>query len=234
MAPTFSVAVLLYPGADILDFSGPVEIYSTQPRPPSASSFHITTFSQHNPVESETRALVYTPNTTLSAIDQKLEDYDILVVPGAMPDLLHKMIANDEGKAIAALISKFAALPPRKETGARIIQSVCTGALLLAASGVLAGRTVTTHHIAYEDLKRIADRVAGGDSRVNVVPKRWVDAGKTEAGVRIVNAGGVTSGIDTSLWIVEELVGKEVADWVAEVVEFERRAEGDAWGVKKE
>jgi hypothetical protein len=72
----------------------------------------------------------------------------------------------------------------------------------------------------------VADEAAGGDSKINVKTTRWVDAGTTDAGVRIINAGGVSSGIDTSLWIVEELAGKEAADWAAELAEFERRTKG--------
>jgi transcriptional regulator GlxA family with amidase domain len=233
MAPTYQVAVLLYPSADVLDFSGPIEIYSILPPPPQTSSFKITTFAQETPIHSDSGSLVYIPNKTLSEVSASLDQYDILVVPGAHPDVLTKLIPSAEGKEIAELIKKFAGLKPRAETGKRILQSVCTGALLLAASGVLAGRTATSHHISYDALKAIADEAAGGDSGINVVRKRWVDAGTTEAGVRIVNAGGVSSGIDASLWIVEQLLGKESAEWVAQIVEFERRGQDDGWGAEK-
>ena len=132
-----------------------------------------------------------------------------------------------------SLIKKFSSLPPRKETGHRIVQSVCTGAVLLAAAGILANRTVTTHHLCYDVVKEVADQAAGGDSNINVVKKRWVDAGVTDAGVKILNAGGVTSGLDTTLYLVETLVGKEQADWTAEIIEFERRKQDDAWGISK-
>ncbi|KAF2680483.1 class I glutamine amidotransferase-like protein [Lentithecium fluviatile CBS 122367] len=233
MPPTFNVAVLLYPSADILDFSGPIEIYSTLPPPPTAPPFTITTFAQVNPLHAENSVLVYIPAKSFSKVSAELEQYDILVVPGAHPDVLTKLIQSEQGKEITNLIKRFVGLKPREETGKRVLQSVCTGSLLLAASGVLAGRTCTGHHMSYDAIKTIADRAAGGDSKVNVVQKRWVDAGMTEAGVRIVNAGGVSSGIDASLWVVEELLGKERAGWVAEVVEFERRGEGEAWVVGK-
>lgn len=231
MAPVYSVAVLLYSGADVLDFSGPVEIYSTLPPAGTPSQFKITTFALQNPVKAGSDVLTYIPDKSLAEIDANLNDYDIVVVPGGHPDDLTKLIASNDGKTITGLLKRFAGLPPRKETGSRILQSVCTGSLLLAASGILAGRTVTTHHIAYDLIKEIADKAAGGESKMTVAKKRWIDAGTTEAGVRIVNAGGVTSGIDASLWIMEELAGKEAARWTAEIVEFERRGQGDAWGV---
>lgn len=227
MAP-FKVAVYLYPSADILDFSGPVEIYSMRPASGEAI-FEIKTFAHHDRISSENGAMVYVPNGTFEQLEANIEDYDILVIPGAYFDVFDKFLPSKEGKGLAALLRKFTSLPPRKEAGMRILQSVCTGSLILAASGVLAGRTVTTHHLGFEMLKKYADEAAGGDSTVDVVRKRWVDAGTTEAGVRIINAAGVSSGIDTSLWIYEQLAGKENADFVSELAEFERR--GEAWGV---
>ena len=62
-----------------------------------------------------------------------------------------------------------------------IVGSVCTGAMLLAATGLTAGRRVTTHHLAFEDLRA---------SGAHVIEARFVDDGD------IVAAGGVTSGLD--------------------------------------
>ncbi|KAH7377673.1 transcriptional regulator [Pyrenochaeta sp. MPI-SDFR-AT-0127] len=228
MPGPFKVAVYIYPDADLMDFSGPVEIYSCGPFDGPAP-FHITSFAHHNPVKTSSRALVYVPNATFQEIEPQIQDFDILVIPGAHFPTIEELIKSEEGKELSALIRKFAGSKPREETGKRILQSVCTGSVLLAASGVLANRTITTHHLGLDMLKQVADEAAGGQSNVNVVRKRWVDAGSTEAGVRIVTAGGVSSGIDTSLWIVEQVAGKEAADWATEVSEFERR--DAAWGV---
>jgi putative intracellular protease/amidase len=225
MAP-FKVAIYLYPSADILDFSGPTEIYSMRPAS-GETIFETKTFAHHDRVSSETGTMVYVPNGTFEQLEAQLADYDILVIPGAHFDVFDKLLPSKEGKELTALLRKFTGLAPRKEASTRILQSVCTGSLILAASGVLAGRTITTHHMGFDALKKYADDAAGGDSNVSVVRKRWVDAGTTEAGVRIINAAGVTSGIDTSLWIYEQLAGKEDADFVAEIAEFERRQE--AW-----
>lgn len=227
MAP-FKVAVYLYPSADILDFSGPVEIYSTRPTSGEAI-FEIKTFAHHERISSDSGTMVYVPNGTFQQLETDIENFDILVIPGAHFDAIETLLQSAEGRELTALLRKFTGLKPRKEAGTRILQSVCTGSILLAASGVLAGRTATTHHLGFDMLKKTADEAAGGESKVNVVKKRWVDAGTTEAGVRIINAAGVSSGIDTSLWIYEQLAGKEHADYAAEIAEFERR--GEAWGV---
>ncbi|KAL5118690.1 hypothetical protein ACEQ8H_003367 [Pleosporales sp. CAS-2024a] len=226
MAPVYQVAVYLFPNADILDFSGPTEIYAYGTPGGGPSPFNITSFAHFDSVGTSSQALTYTPNTTFEQIAPNIHDYDILVIPGADFAVIEALIKSDQGKELFALLRTFVASKPREESGKRILQSVCTGSLLLAAAGILAGRDATTHHFGFEALKKIADEAAGGDSNINVKKARWADAGKTEAGVRIINAGGVSSGIDTSLFVVEELCGKEAADWAAEVAEFGRRSTG--------
>lgn len=226
MAP-YKVAVYLYPSADLLDFSGPVEIYSN-PAASGSRPFSVTSFAHHNPIVSGSSALVYIPNATFADISATIEDYDILVIPGAAFETITGLIDSEEGKELSALLQKFVGLKP-EEGRKRVLQSVCSGSILLAASGVLAGRTITTHHLGLELLKQVADKAAGGQANVNVVRERWVDAGTTDAGVRIVNAGGVSSGIDLTLWVMKEVVGEEHAKWAAEIAEFEPR--DGAWGV---
>jgi transcriptional regulator GlxA family with amidase domain len=102
-------------------------------------------------------------------------------------------------------------LPPaiaqRHAAGARIA-SVCTGAFLVAAGGLLEGRPAITHWKDVDELEAMGVRVIR-DARV-------VDDGD------IVTAGGVTSGIDMALWIVEQEKGREVADDVAAELEHQR------------
>lgn len=92
------------------------------------------------------------------------------------------------------------------DAGARI-GSVCTGGMILAAAGLTDGRPATTHHGALDDL-----RASGAE----VVDARVVDDGD------VVTAGGVTSGIDLALHIVEREWGERLADGIAREMEFER------------
>ena len=98
------------------------------------------------------------------------------------------------------------------EAGARV-GSVCTGAMLLAAAGLTTGRPAVTHHGAIEDL-RASGALVEEDARV-------VDDGD------LLTAGGVTSGIDLALHIVEREWGRPLADLIAEEMEFERS--GRVW-----
>jgi transcriptional regulator GlxA family with amidase domain len=96
--------------------------------------------------------------------------------------------------------------------GGTVVASVCTGAMLVAAAGLLKGRPAVTHHGALDDL-----RAAGAEA----VRARVVDAGD------VVTAGGVTSGLDLALWLVERFAGPVVAHAVEEELEYEHR--GVVW-----
>jgi transcriptional regulator GlxA family with amidase domain len=80
--------------------------------------------------------------------------------------------------------------------------------MLLARAGILDGRPAVTHHSALADL---------ADSGADVRDARFVDDGD------VLTAGGVTSGIDLALHLVEREFGPAVADRVAREIEYDRR-----------
>ena len=86
-----------------------------------------------------------------------------------------------------------------------VLASVCTGAMILASAGALKGRRATTHHNAWPDLE-----AAGAI----LVKERVVDDGDR------VTAGGVTSGIDLGLWLVERFAGRDLAESVSVNLEY--------------
>src|SRR5262249_51398738 len=92
------------------------------------------------------------------------------------------------------------------------LAAVCTGALLLARAGLLKDRHATTNHRAIEELKALGARV---------IKARVVDDGD------IVTAGGITSSLDMSLWLVERFCGVEQSIKLSGNLEFERR--GTVW-----
>jgi transcriptional regulator GlxA family with amidase domain len=96
--------------------------------------------------------------------------------------------------------------------GGTAVAAVCTGGMLLAAAGLTAGRPAVTHHAALAALR---------ESGAEVVDARVVDDGD------LLTAGGVTSGLDLALWIVEREMGPERAAEVAREMEHERR--GPVW-----
>ncbi len=100
----------------------------------------------------------------------------------------------------------------RLHDGGATVATVCTGALLAAAAGITAGRPATTHHGAIADL---------GASGAEIVQARVVDDGD------LVSAGGVTSGLDLALWLVERFFGERIEKAVEGTLEYERR--GPVW-----
>jgi transcriptional regulator GlxA family with amidase domain len=135
------------------------------------------------------------------------EGTDLLVIPGGG--------WNDRGPhgvwAEAQRGELPAAIAAAAEGGATVA-TVCTGAMLAATAGLTRGRPAITHHDAVEDLRA---------SGARVVEARVVDDGD------LVTAGGVTSGIDMALWLVERHFGAGVAEAVASEIEHPRH--GEVW-----
>ncbi len=92
------------------------------------------------------------------------------------------------------------------------VAAVCAGSMLVAAAGLTKDRPAVTHHLALEDLR---------DAGAEVVEARVVDDGD------LVTSGGVTSGLDLALWLLERYFGAEVASAVEGRMEHERR--GVVW-----
>lgn len=97
--------------------------------------------------------------------------------------------------------------------GCEWVASVCTGAMLLAAAGLTKGRPATTHHGAHEAL-----RASGANL---IADARVVDDGD------LLTCGGVMSGMDLSLWIVERELDPAIAARVSKEMEYQRS--GKLW-----
>jgi transcriptional regulator GlxA family with amidase domain len=204
-----NVDVLLYDGFDELDGIGPYEVFDY------AMDFAGEGDERAGRVRYvtlEARDSVIASHGTRVGVDGVLADPgsgdapDLLVVPGG------GWSARDEEASAWAEAQKGdvpRALAGHHAAGTRIA-SVCTGSMLLAEAGVTDGRRAVTHASAIEELR---------ESGAEVVDARVVDDGD------LLSAGGVTSGIDLALYVVEREFGAEVADRVATVIEYERRYE---------
>ena len=196
------VAVVVYEGFDELDAIGPLEVLR------NAAAMGATDLSV------ELVALDGTAEVTGShglrvRTDGRLDPdgTDLLVIPGGG--------WNDRGAHGAWAEAERGDLPAAIAAAARggaVVATVCTGAMLAATAGLTRGRPAITHHAAVEDLRA---------SGARVVEARVVDDGD------LVTAGGVTSGIDLALWLVERHFGAELADAVAAEIEHPRH--GEVW-----
>lgn len=191
-----SVAIVIYEGFDELDAIGPYEVLTNAAESGADFDVALCTLEPSSHVMAS-HGLTVEPDGTL-------DDADLVVVPGGG--------WNDRAER-GAWAEAQDDLPDELERRHRddaTIASVCTGGMILAAAGLLDGRPATTHRGALDDL-----RETGAD----VVNARVVDDGD------VLTAGGVTSGLDLALWLVERISGTEIADTVAREMEYDRRGE---------
>ena len=190
---TYQVGILLYPDVEVLDFAGPYEVFTTASRmalrrwPEAAPPFAVCTVARHaGPVRAR---------AGLQALADHGFDHhppiDLLIVPGGVVDA---------PLADAATLAWLASTAP----AAQRVASVCTGAFLLAAAGLVPAATpVTTHWEDLDDLRRFAPGLQV------LADRRYVDTG------RLVTSAGISAGIDMSLHLVSQLTDLALAERTA-------------------
>ncbi|KAI5361530.1 Putative class I glutamine amidotransferase [Septoria linicola] len=223
--PKFKILILAFQGLNILDLTGPAEGFGNSAIRPT---FEITTAASSDLVTSAEGIAIKPDRFFHSLLDPAygrpfLSDYDLLVVPGGPPPRVQEAIYTDEG--LLNVIRAFAAIKrdeaPNDDSDPWLrspIPSICTGAGFIGAVGLLGGRTVTTH-FAY--IPRLGEICKAAGSEATVVRKRFVNAGKTENGMMIMTAGGVSCGIDAALWISSKFVSLEKTKEVATSMDYE-------------
>jgi cyclohexyl-isocyanide hydratase len=169
-----TIGGLIYPNMDQCDFTGPFEALARIP-----NSRFLTIWKDKHPVR-DLAGLLLLADTTIDEAPQ----LDVLLVPGG-----HGQEALMHDEVVLSFIRTQA-------ERARVVFSVCTGALLCGAAGLLQGKRATTHWTAMQALPYFG--AIPSDERVVIDGK-------------FVSAGGVTSGIDGSLVVVSLLRGETVA-----------------------
>jgi transcriptional regulator GlxA family with amidase domain len=196
-ARTLQVGILIFPNVEVLDFAGPFEVFSVASRLASRKSetlhppFRVSLISASMSPVIARHGLTVMPASDFDSTT----NIDILIVPGGVVT----QVLNDT--SVLAWIQSAA-------RSAALTASVCTGAFLLAKSGLLEGRTVTTH---WED---IADLRADFPELDIVESMPYVDQGN------IVTSGGISAGIEMSLHLVERMLGTSAAVATARQMEY--------------
>jgi cyclohexyl-isocyanide hydratase len=192
----FNVGFVIFPDITQLDFTGPFEVLSRLATPPSISAPSAFANSRTHvvaktvqPVLSD-RGLGILPTCDFESCPQ----LDLICVPGGPGTV--GAIADD--KTVDFVRSQSA--------HAQYVTSVCMGAFLLGAAGLLKGRRTATHW-AYVDLLPLV-----GASHEN---------GRIVRDGNLFTAGGVTSGIDFAFHIVAELAGPDVAQAIQLGIEYD-------------
>jgi transcriptional regulator GlxA family with amidase domain len=191
------VAYLLYDRFTALDVTGPHDVFNSVP-----GNEAIFVAEEAGPVRNESDTLSLVADASLDEVRSP----DVVVVPGGFGN---RMLLEHE--PLHEWIRDV------HETSTWTT-SVCTGALLLAAAGLLEGAPATTHWLARERLAELGAKP---------VPDRVVEHGK------IVTAAGVSSGIDMALHLVRKINGDEVAQAVQLGIEYDPEPPLDAGSPEK-
>jgi len=187
------VAFLVSDGAVVIDFCGPWEVFQDAYIPGRKdAAFRLYTVAE-----------TATPIRTSGGM-KIVPDYTFASAPAPKVIVIPAQSAGSD--ATLAWIRQAAKT-------ADVTMSVCTGAFLLARTGLLAGKAATTHHASFKPFAmRFPDvKLERG--------ARFVDEG------RLASAGGLSSGIDLALHVVERYFGREAAEGTAFYMEYQ----GKGW-----
>ena len=216
--------ILLFDGVEPLDAIGPAQVLWSL----STARGRIEAFA---PIEvhlvAETaepvragHGLVVHPTTTYAEVG----DLDVLIVPGGSgndPDVVVPASDPAAGRRYQVGHRPTTDFVARQAAVAQVTASVCTGTFILAAAGLLAGRAGNTHWSARDELVAyMAHR--GEPFRLEI--ERVVDDGT------IVTGGGVSSGIDVALHIVDRLLGPSCHAAASAIIERETPGVTDPTG----
>lgn len=192
------VAFVLTEGAVMIDFAGPWEVFQDVSIPSRGAAmedqmpFELYTVSDKKDPIQISGGMRVVPDHTFDDAPQPR----VIVIPaqgGASPRMLEWI--------------------RQASTKADVVMSVCTGAFVLADTGLLDGKTATTHHASY---RRFAMKYSRIQLKRGV---RYVEEGN------VATAGGLSSGIDLALHVVDRYFGQEVATNTAYQMEYQ----GQGW-----
>jgi len=192
------IAIGLYPGFTALDAIGPYAVFTSVP-----GADVVVCADRKGPLADESGLLHLDLEHTFDEVPAP----DVLLVPGG---LITRRIAAEGGPIVDWIRAAH-------ET-TTYTTSVCTGALLLGAAGVLDGLPATTHWMAYDHL-----RTYGAEP----TQQRVVIEGK------VATAAGVSAGIDLALTLVDRLHGAEVAQAVQLGIEYDPQPPHDTGAPSK-
>lgn len=181
------IAIVLYPGVTALDAIGPYEVLRMIPD----SEVRFVS-AEPGPILTDSGVLVLGATHTYSATPSP----DLVLVPGSAANTATAMA----DKALIGWLQQV-------HRASQWTVSVCSGALVLAAAGILKGHPATTHWAAQDSLAAFG-ATAQREQRI-------VRSGK------IVTAAGVSAGIDLGLWLVGQICGSERAEVVQLLVEYD-------------
>ncbi len=192
-----NVAIYLFEEAEVLDFSGPFEVFASARNSNGEKAFNTFLVSRSGTEISARGGFQVVPNFSIGNCPKP----DLLLVPGGM---------GARAEMFNKIALEWIASTARD---CELLLSVCTGALILARTGLLEGLEATTYHTAFDILQEMSPTATLKPGQ------RYVDNGA------VVLSAGVSAGIDMSLYVVSRLLGREQAIQTARYMEYDHNWE---------
>ena len=188
------IGIPVYDGVDLLDVTGPYEMFKWIEAP--GLQVEVVLVAETLRQVTSRDGVTFRPQKSVRQIGQ----LDVLWVPGGDPAALKRLMTDKRRRYLDFLV--------KQSEAARIVASVCEGALLLAAAGLLDGYRATTHWAFIPCLKQFPKvRVVRGH------PRFVVDGNR-------ITGGGISSGLDEALALIEILTSTEVAQSVQQTTQY--------------
>lgn len=188
-----NIGIYIYDNAEVLDFSGPFEVFSVASRfLDENEKFNVFLISEKSPTVTARGNYKINSHYTFENVPQT----DVLIVVGG--------VHTEEVKK-TTVINWI----KEQSKNTKIVASVCTGTFLLAEAKIITNHTVTTH---WEDIPDLKNDYPTLDVVEDV---RWVDEGN------IITSAGISAGIDMSLHLVLKIKNLELANKTAKQMQFD-------------
>ena len=201
MEKKLNVAVLIYPLVELVDMNGPIDAF-LHANSYNGSRYNVYTVGNTGlPIPGEDKAVTLTPTHSI----HNCPEPDIIVIPGVML----KTGPGIAEKPMIEWINKMAG-KSKKGVGQKYILSVCIGLYTLVETGLLKGKRATTHYLSIKDFQ------AKHPDVTLIKNVRFVEDGN------IISTGGITSGIDGALHLVEKLDGSVIAQQASDIMVYNR------------
>ncbi|WP_165313848.1 DJ-1/PfpI family protein [Vibrio ziniensis] len=185
------IGIFVYDNAEVLDFAGPFEVFSTAKRL-AGNDWEVLLIAEQQTLVRARGGFDVQPHFSFDSTP----NIDVLIIVGG--------VHNEEVKK-SKVIDWIKNLVPNTN----MVASVCTGAFLLAKAGVITDHCVTTH---WEDIADLRAEFPLLEVKENV---RWVKQGN------IVTSAGISAGIDMSLFLVSEIASMDLALKTAKQMDYD-------------
>jgi len=186
------IAILIFDKVEVLDFAGPFEVFSVSYDAEGNKLYDVCLIAEEEGVVKARNNFQVIPNKTI----ETKEKFDMVLIPGGFGTRteMHKETIKNWVKAQFEQVE--------------LMLSVCTGALVLATSGLLENLSATTHHGAFDELAAVAP-----NTKI-IKGTKYVDNGK------VITSGGISAGIEMALHVVAKEHGIEQARKTANYMEY--------------